>query len=429
MALMLLFCFGSISAGDVVFFKDNTKPIEGKVTEKGDKIVVEKADGTTVEFERGEISHIEKGKGLLDMYIEKLAKISAEDLTALFDLAMWCDKVGLTEKRAVLLLEILKRDPDNLDVHTFLGHVYRGGRWVNPTFGEEFGDNIADTLSVGSFIDKAGKYFTVRTDTSPDFAAYVVKHLDLFCEKLEDSLRGELSFKPLNGKPVMLILANYEEYKSVVTGIIDKLLPRDQRPGQPGQPGQPNQPDSTNEHERYVPPPHTCFLDPTGFMLITYRYPKKPNITPLRENVQKLAGYGMYIFGAGGFAGPYKSPRFLIEGFASVVGLAEIVNTKLELAYLPKKLAATRSELTNLTAEYLFKIDPLAYYTDDKTVHSYTSTWFTYFMLSNSAYRDKYFKLIKLDATSSLRIDAFNKTIGKPEQFPKDWTKFCDSAF
>lgn len=413
--LILLFTSAAVNAvGDVVFFTTDKKPVEGKAERVGDKVVVEKADGSKEEFPASDVEQIVKGKSLNDIYFDKLGQIKVEDLDSLFDLAMWCEKVGLNDKKAVLLLTILEKDPENIRVHTYLGHVYRNGRWVNPALGEEFGDDIPDTLRADSFVDQTGKYFIVRTNTSPEFAKFISDYLDRFCEQLASHFAGELGLKPPKARPVMLILADFAQYSEHFRLCADKVLPRKTTSF------------LTPKDEDWQPAQHTCFLDPSQFHCVTYKYKKNPKVTSLRENVQKLAGYGLYIFCLGGFSGIYKSPRFCIEGFATYISHCSIVGNKIEAGDVPDSFRSRMSKLSDFTTSGLFAIDPLSYYNSDMSNHSLLSYSFTQFMLhgEKESRRADYFKLIKADSTNSLKVDAFKKTIRNFDKFEKEWAAY-----
>ncbi len=414
--LAAVWCFAaSFVAADVVFFKGDKKPLEGKVFEKDGKKYVRTAEGEEIEFDPAEVERIVEGKGLLDIYFEKLAATDAEDIDALFELAMWCDRVGLDDKKAVLLLEILKRDPDNIRVHEYLGHVLRNGRWTVP--GEEgFGEKIPNTLKKGEFVNREGKYFTVRTDTSPQFAEYAVEFLDRFCEAVIDHFAGELKIRMGREKPLVIVLADYDEYRQVFKDFVGEII-REERGGL-----------LKPKVESYAPEPFTCFLDPSRYRLVAYRYKKGKNRTSLRENMRKLAGYGIYIFGLGGYRNLYKSPRFLCEGFAGHLSQSHLEGDSLVLDEPSERLRRRLFDLKEIRLKALYAVDPLSYYKKDMSGHSALSFAFVRFMLEGDArLRKKFIKLVKKDASGGLRPDFFRRVIGDPEQIGRRFREFVNS--
>ena len=401
--------------GDVVFFKgEKRKPVEGKVSEADGKVIVESEDGTKRKYDRSSVDRIVKGKNLLDIYGDKLAIIENGDTGAMFELALWCESVGLFDKKAVLMVAILRIDPDNERVHRYLGHLFRNGRWIRPGMGDAFGENIENTLTAGDFVDHKGKRFTVRTDTSPKFAKFVSDYLDKFCDAVALHFKGELNFKKKPDETVMIIFSKYGDYTEYFRDVVDSIVPEKQfgflRP----------------RKDKYVPPEYSCFLDPKNKAFVTYRYKRKPNIRSLAANVRKLAGYGMYVKGLGAYGNLYKSARFLVEGFSEYISLGRLEGKNVVLGEAPDSLFTQAARSKSFTVAGLFDIDPLSYYTEDMRAHTVLSWSLVQFMLSGERrkLRKLLLKAIKKDASGGLRKAAFKAIIRKSGPFEQAWGDF-----
>jgi len=254
----------------------------------------------------------------------------------------------------------------------------------------------------------------VRTDTSQEFGEFVSHYLDRFTDMVTEHFKGEITFRDPKVKPVMIILSEYKGYTETFRLFADKVLPR-KHDGL-----------LAPKTEDYVPPEFTCFLDPSEFNLVTYRYKKQSKTCGMRENVQKLVGYGLYIYSIGGYPSIYKSPRFFIEGFSEYVSRFSISNNRIEPLVPTDADFKLMGGIEEFSASALFNIDPLIYYKEIMSKHVLLSYAFTQFILHGKAeeYRSDYFKLVKLDTTGGLKIEAFKKTIHKYDKFEKEWSEY-----
>jgi hypothetical protein len=116
--------------GDVVYLK-NGKSIEGKVTVKGEKVVVEIAHGT-VSFPKSKVLRIERKASPVEVYEKKLAAIPAKDINGRLGLARWCRRQGLNNRARELFEQVLDADTDNAEARKQLGYVQHKGKWMTP---------------------------------------------------------------------------------------------------------------------------------------------------------------------------------------------------------------------------------------------------------------------------------------------------------
>ena len=162
--VLLLSCSFLLAEADVVIPIDPlVRPIEGEVKTEGDKVMITKADGTTVEMARADVAEIAVGS-LKDLYEARYRELGTDDIPGMLALAEWCRRMGIREKWASLVLEVIRLSPDNETAHTELGHIRIGDKWIAPEFGESFGDQHPDNLRPGVFTASEGKLVSVVTE-------------------------------------------------------------------------------------------------------------------------------------------------------------------------------------------------------------------------------------------------------------------------
>ncbi|MDZ7816013.1 MAG: hypothetical protein U5N86_08440 [Planctomycetota bacterium] len=315
---LLLVC--TFAAADVVFFVDGErKPVEGKVTEKDGKVFVETSDGGELEFDSADVARIVRGKGLDDLYAERLDAVDGGDLDALYMLALWCDRVGLVGRKAQLMVEILRRDPDHAGVHTYLGHVYVRGKWINPRGGEQFGDEIDNTLGKGKFTEVDGERFLVRTDTSKEFGELCSQHVEYLFTAVQDALGEAVEFRKNPEHPQLIILQDYEEYFEKYREAAALC------------------PDADFAQDGPPVPRRSCFLHPRKGYLVTYRFEGKRGEVPFRAILQKMTGLAIYYH----YMGPSKPDRpnrGFAEGFGCLIQNSYVrPDGALSFSYVPQQ--------------------------------------------------------------------------------------------
>jgi len=122
--------FAAVAGADVVHLK-NGKSIEGKVTVKGDKVVVEIPHGT-VSFPRSKVLRIERKVSSVEVYEQKHKALPPGDVEARINLAAWCRRQNMGNRSEALLQEVLALDPDNATARKLLGFVMHAGKWMKP---------------------------------------------------------------------------------------------------------------------------------------------------------------------------------------------------------------------------------------------------------------------------------------------------------
>jgi hypothetical protein len=120
--------FALAARADVVYLK-NGKSIEGKVTVKGDKVVVEIPHGS-VSFPKSKVLRIERKVSAVETYDQKYAALPAKDAPARVKLATWCKRQGMGNRAEALLRDALEIDSDHPEARKLLGYVKHEGRWV-----------------------------------------------------------------------------------------------------------------------------------------------------------------------------------------------------------------------------------------------------------------------------------------------------------
>ncbi len=122
--------FTVAAQADVVYLK-NGKSIEGKVTVKGEKVVVEIPHGT-VSFPKRKVLRIERKVSSVETYEQKHKALPAGDVQARLKLAAWSRRHSMGNRSEGLLQEDLELDPENVEARKLLGFVKHGQKWMKP---------------------------------------------------------------------------------------------------------------------------------------------------------------------------------------------------------------------------------------------------------------------------------------------------------
>lgn len=103
--------------------------LDGKVTEQGDKVIVEVESGS-LSFSRSEVERIERGESDIEKFEAKLAAIKPGDVRALIALANFCRDRGLPAREREVLRKVLESAPDHPEARARLGYVRTETGWV-----------------------------------------------------------------------------------------------------------------------------------------------------------------------------------------------------------------------------------------------------------------------------------------------------------
>lgn len=135
LALALLLACGAASA-DIVYLT-NGRSIEGKVTVKGDKVIVQKPDGVVI-LDASKVDHIEKKESLVEAYEKQLAAMTeaektdkAETAAAKFaELGQWARSRDMDNQAEACFRKAVELDADNAAARAALGYAKHDGKWM-----------------------------------------------------------------------------------------------------------------------------------------------------------------------------------------------------------------------------------------------------------------------------------------------------------
>jgi hypothetical protein len=129
--LLVVVLLAAAARADRVHLK-NGRTLEGEVTDRGDKIDIKMAIGSTT-VSKDDVESIESEKGAAIEYQEKAAALAADDAEGHFQLVRWCQERGLKDEARAELLKVIATSPDHAGARALLGHVKVGGAWVDTT--------------------------------------------------------------------------------------------------------------------------------------------------------------------------------------------------------------------------------------------------------------------------------------------------------
>ncbi len=127
-APLLLFALAAFACADEVHLRDG-RVIEGKVSEEGDTIRVQGEHGS-VSFRRDQVLSITHGPTHREEYASRLAALADTDAEGHFQLASWCEAVGLMRERDKELARTLEIDSQHEGANQILGRVKWQGKWM-----------------------------------------------------------------------------------------------------------------------------------------------------------------------------------------------------------------------------------------------------------------------------------------------------------
>ncbi len=146
-AAVLAFCAIGARA-DVLVLKDGRR-IEGTITAEGADTVKIHTSYGDLEFPKGDVASIEKGKTTAqDLADRKAAAKTAEDF---YQVGVWANGKKLKAEAKHCMQKALELDPKHAGAHTFLGHVQYKGEWMTPDERDkrQAADQDAEMLAAG----------------------------------------------------------------------------------------------------------------------------------------------------------------------------------------------------------------------------------------------------------------------------------------
>ena len=396
-SVVLLLCAGLLASADVVIPIDPLeRPIEGEVKAEGDTVVVTRADGTSTKLPRTEIAEISRGS-LQELYDARRRGLGDDDIPGMLALAEWCRRMGLREKWAVLVLEVIRLSPDNETARTELGHIKVGGVWVAPEFGESFGDGFPDNLRPGVYTSVEGKLATVVTDTSVEFARFACDSLNLWAAALREDL-PQLPWKRTTKPPSVLVLRDYGSYASSYAASVGKFLL--------------DKGFVATADELGKPPEFSCFFDPLTGNGVTHRFRKTEGCS-LRMVMQKALAYATYASCISTLQSIDKLNASLFDGFADASGSTWLApDGHLRPFAFPQRSRVLLVRRKEPISGFVVPTFPelLAFRCSDLFLESYGLT--TSLLFAGSHSRERFADAVKRDLRGAMKDEELLKLLG-----------------
>jgi hypothetical protein len=126
--VLLSALLASSASADRVHLKGGAV-LDGKVSEAGDKVVVQVESGT-LSFRADEIERIDRGPSQLERFEDQLAKVRPGDVAALLKLADFCRDRELRAREREVLRKVIETEPDHAEARARLGYVRSEAGWV-----------------------------------------------------------------------------------------------------------------------------------------------------------------------------------------------------------------------------------------------------------------------------------------------------------
>jgi len=137
-----------LARADKVFLSGGTV-IEGKVTRKADKVVIEVESGE-ISVPAESVERIEKSASLVSRFEARYASMPPRDVKARLALADYCRDHDMRARERQLLLEVIELDPDNAAARERLGYVKTANGWVTE----------ADAMRAKGLVQHEGRWVT-----------------------------------------------------------------------------------------------------------------------------------------------------------------------------------------------------------------------------------------------------------------------------
>jgi len=103
--------------------------IEGKVTRKGDRVVIEVESGT-IALPAESVARVEKSDSLVAEFEARYKALRPGDASGRLTLANYCRDHDMKSREQQMLREVIELDPNNGAARTRLGYVKTDGGWV-----------------------------------------------------------------------------------------------------------------------------------------------------------------------------------------------------------------------------------------------------------------------------------------------------------
>jgi len=120
--------------GEVIKLRDGSE-LEGKIVERTKTAIRLKLDDVEISIEGDQIVSIDGKEYKVDvnaMLEERLSSVKPGDADGLYEVAVWCNSKGLTEKRDELVKKTLEINPQHPGANRMVGNVFRNGKWWTP---------------------------------------------------------------------------------------------------------------------------------------------------------------------------------------------------------------------------------------------------------------------------------------------------------
>jgi hypothetical protein len=127
-SLCVAVCFPAVARADKAFLPGGNV-LEGKITQQGDKIIVQTDDGA-ITLPADYVQKVETTESLLDTVDKRHAKLKAKDVKGRLKLADFCRDHELPNREKQLLREVLNIDENNATARARLGYVKTDQGWM-----------------------------------------------------------------------------------------------------------------------------------------------------------------------------------------------------------------------------------------------------------------------------------------------------------
>ncbi len=107
----------------------NGSALQGRVTEQGDRVMVE-LDYGTVTVDRKDVGSIDRGANVLDDLDQKLK--AAQTADQIYEAGVWADRQGFANRARAAFARAIVVDPNHENARKALGYVKYEDRWMTP---------------------------------------------------------------------------------------------------------------------------------------------------------------------------------------------------------------------------------------------------------------------------------------------------------
>ncbi len=116
------------AAADIVRLKNGAR-LEGRITERANDYLLETPNGM-LQIRRDLVARIDSGPTPGDLFLSRRYRLRSDDVQGLFELGLWCRRVGLYREGAGVFEDLLKADPDHAGARAELGYRRVGEAWA-----------------------------------------------------------------------------------------------------------------------------------------------------------------------------------------------------------------------------------------------------------------------------------------------------------